>query len=663
MTERESFPPLEGVRARAHVAGADQYEALYRESVATPETFWARQAQEHLVWMRSWTRVLQYDLSGLGETAAPYVQWFSGGQLNVSANCLDRHLAAGRGDRVALRWRGEVEAESRTLTYRQVHTEVCRVANLLKRLGVHRGDRVTIFLPMIPELPMAMLACARIGAIHSVVFSAFSATALRDRLLDCASTVVITADRGVHAGTPVPLKQKTDEAVAQCPKVTAVLVYQRGDGQVPMTAGRDLWWHEALRGPTITDDCPPEPMESEAPLFILYTSGSTGKPKGVLHTTAGYLLYAHLTCRWVFDLHDDDRFWCTADIGWITGHSYVVYGPLSNGATVLMYEGAPTYPQADRFWSLIEQEQVTIFYTAPTAIRALMRLGEGWPNRHDLSSLRLLGSVGEPINPEAWRWYHRVIGQSRCPVLDTYWQTETGGIVIAPLPGALATKPGSASKPFFGIVPKILRPDGSEAAVNEGGLLVLTQPWPGMIRGVYGDPTHTRIRDVYFAQFPGRYFTGDGCRLDEDGFYWLLGRVDDVINVSGHRMSTAEVESALVAHASVAEAAVVGVPHEIKGQGIYAFVTLKQGQESSAALRQTLIAHVRQQIGPIATPEAIQFADALPKTRSGKIVRRILRKIAAGDVGDLGDTTTLADPALVETLVHGRVPAGGAPAA
>ena len=663
MAEGELFPPPEAVQARAHIAGAARYEQLYHESVTAPETFWARQAQEHLAWMRPWAHVLQYELSRLGTTAAPYVEWFSGGQLNVSANCLDRHLAAGHGDRVALLWRGEAEAERRTLTYRELHAEVCRVANLLKRLGVRRGDRVTIFLPMIPELPIAMLACARIGAIHSVVFSAFSATALRDRLLDCASTVVITADHGVHAGTPVPLKQKTDEAVAQCPTVRAVLVYQRGDGQVPMTAGRDLWWHEALCDPTITDDCSPEPMESEAPLFILYTSGSTGKPKGVLHTTAGYLLYAHLTCRWIFDLHDDDRFWCTADIGWITGHSYVVYGPLSNGATVLMYEGAPTYPQADRFWSLIEQERVTIFYTAPTAIRALMRLGEAWPNRHDLSSLRLLGSVGEPINPEAWRWYHRVIGRSRCPVLDTYWQTETGGIVIAPLPGALATKPGSASKPFFGIVPQVLRPDGSAAAVNEGGLLVLTQPWPGMIRGVYGDPTHARIRDVYFSQFPGRYFTGDGCRVDEEGFYWLLGRVDDVINVSGHRMSTAEVESALVAHASVAEAAVVGIPHEIKGQGIYAFVTLKQGQEPSEALRRTLIAHVRQQIGPIATPEAIQFTDALPKTRSGKIVRRILRKIAAGDVSDLGDTTTLADPTLVATLLRGRVPAGGAPAA
>jgi len=655
MREGRVFDPPATLREHAYVRSLDDYERLYQESIRAPEQFWARQAQEHLVWSRRWDQVLVYDVSRIGEVEAPYVQWFVGGTLNASVNCLDRHASSWRRHKAAIIWQGEAEGDRRTLTYQQVYTEVCRFANVLKRYGVQRGDRVTIFLPMVPELPMAMLACARIGAIHSVVFSAFSANALRDRILDGNSCVVITADTGIHAGTPAPLKQKTDEALRHCPGVRTVIVYRRGETQVPMTPGRDVWWHEAMGDPTIPRDCAPEAMGSEDPLFMLYTSGSTGTPKGVLHTTGGYLLYAHLTCRWVFDLHDEDLFWCTADIGWITGHSYVVYGPLSNGATVLMYEGAPTTPCPDRFWQIIEAHRVSVFYTAPTAIRALMRLGDDWPNRHDLSSLRILGSVGEPINPEAWLWYYRVIGRSQCPIMDTYWQTETGGIVITPLPGALPTKPGSASKPFFGIVPQVLRQDGSVADVDEGGLLAITQPWPGMIRGVYGDRRHGRIREVYFSTFPGVYFTGDGCRVDPDGFYWLLGRVDDVINVSGHRMSTAEIESALVSHQAVAEAAVVGFPHEIKGQGIYCFVTLKQGQTPSEALRKALVAHVRSAIGPIATPEKIQFTDALPKTRSGKIVRRILRKIAAGDTAELGDTTTLADPSLIETLVKARV--------
>ncbi|MBI4227906.1 MAG: acetate--CoA ligase [Candidatus Omnitrophica bacterium] len=650
----EVFPPPEALRAGAHIT-PERYAQWYRESIEQPEAFWARLATEHLEWMRPWTTVLRHDWSRIGQAEAPYVEWFDGGTLNVSANCLDRHLRAGRGGKTAIIWRGEEEPQRRTLTYQQLHDEVCRFANVLKRHGVTRGSRVTIFLPMIPELPVAMLACARLGAIHSVVFSAFSAAALRDRILDGDSSLVVTADTGVHAGRIIELKQKTDDALVHCPGVRTVIVYRRGDGQALMTPGRDVWWHEAMRDPSVTDRCEPAAMPSEAPLFILYTSGSTGKPKGVLHTTAGYLLYAHVTARWVFDLHEQDIFWCTADLGWVTGHSYVVYGPLSNGATIVMFEGVPTYPQPDRFWRIIEQERVTVFYTAPTAIRALMRLGDDWPKRSDLSSLRILGSVGEPINPEAWRWYHRVVGQGRCPVVDTWWQTETGGILITPLPGATTTKPGAATKPFFGIVPKVLREDGTEAAVNERGALVITRPWPGMLRGVYGDRRHTRVQDVYFSKFPGVYFTGDGARVDADGDVWLLGRVDDVINVSGHRLGTAEIESALVAHPAVAEAAVVGFPHAVKGQGIYCFVTLKQGREPDEALRAALIAQVRAMIGPMATPETIQFTDALPKTRSGKIVRRILRKIAAGDITELGDTTTLADPALVETLVKARV--------
>ncbi|MBI3291867.1 MAG: acetate--CoA ligase [Elusimicrobia bacterium] len=652
--ERLLFRPPKAISRGAYIKSQKEYERLYQESVRRPERFWARQAAEHLHWFKKWKKVLTHDFTRIGEVETPYCQFFVGGKLNASANCLDRHLSSWRRNKAAVIWVGEGEGESRTLTYQELHTQVCRLANVLTKHGVQRGDRVMIFLPMIPELPMALLACARIGAIHSVVFSAFSAEALKERTLDCDATMVITADVGFHGGKVIELKAKVDEALRGCPRVKKVLVFRRAKAQVAMTPNRDFWWHEEMKDPAVERPCPPAIMDAEDPLFILYTSGSTGKPKGVLHTTGGYLLYAHLTAKWIFDLKDDDLFWCTADIGWVTGHSYVVYGPLSNGATVLMYEGIPTYPQPDRFWQIIKQHRVSVFYTAPTAIRALMRLGDEWPSRHDLSSLRILGSVGEPINPAAWLWYYRVIGGGRCPVVDTWWQTETGGILITPLPGAIPTKPGSASKPFFGIVPEILREDGSKAGTNEKGYLVITKPWPGMLRGVYGDRKHENIRRIYFARFPGKYSTGDGCLMDQDGFYWLQGRIDDVINVAGHRLSTAEIEHALVSHETVAETAVVGYPHELKGQGIYCFVTLKNSQSPSDHLEQTLREHVRQRISPIATPDKIQFTDALPKTRSGKIMRRILRKIAEGDVGSLGDTSTLADPSVVDVLVKGR---------
>ena len=655
MSEERVFNPPKSLSKQAYIKNHAAYERLYRESITSPETFWARQAEEHLAWFRKWDKVMAYDFSRIGEVEEPYVQYFIGGKLNVSYNCLDRHLDSRRKNKTAIIWQGESDDERRTITYEELHRQVCKFANLLKKHGVTRGSRVTIFLPMIPELAIAMLACTRIGAVHSVVFSAFSSTALRDRINDCASHLVITSDVAYHGGKTLGLKEKTDEALSDGGSVKKVIVFKRGEGRVNMKSGRDFWWHEEMGDSAITAKCPPEEMDAEDPLFILYTSGSTGKPKGVLHTTAGYLLYVHLTTKWIFDIKDKDIHWCTADIGWVTGHSYLLYGPLSNGATTLMFEGIPTYPQADRFWKIIDDYKVTIFYTAPTVIRALMRLGEEWPNKHDLSSLRILGSVGEPINPEAWMWYYRVIGKERCPVLDTWWQTETGGILITPLPGAIPTKPGSASKPFFGIVPEILRKDETQAHVNEGGNLVITRPWPGMLRGVYGDPKHTRIKEVYFSMFPGKYFTGDGCRLDTDGFYWLMGRIDDVINVSSHRIGTAEIESALVSHQKVAEAAVVGYPHDIKGQGIYCYVTLKKCDAPSEALKEELINHVRTMIGPIAKPDKLHFTDALPKTRSGKIVRRILRKIAAGEIEGLGDMSTLADPSLVNTLINDRV--------
>ena len=655
MKEGRTFAPSAEFSGRAHIGSLAEYEKLYRESIEQPDAFWGRMADEHLTWFKKWDRVSEQHFENMGERAESYTRWFSGGRLNVSYNCLDRHLTTARRNKAAFIWQGEKEEEKRTLTYQQLHSEVCRLANVLKKHGVKKGHTITIFMPMVPELPVALLACARVGAIHSVVFSAFSPDALKSRIQDCQSYMVLTADMGYHAGKVIDLKNKVDAALAECPTVKKVLVYNRGNTEVTLQPGRDYWWHEEISAAEISCVHEAEAMEAEDPLFILYTSGSTGKPKGVLHTTAGYLLYAHLTFRTVFDYRDDDIFWCTADVGWITGHSYLVYGPLSNGATCVMFEGVPTWPQPDRFWRIIQEQRVNIFYTAPTAIRALMRLGEEWPDKYDFSSLRLLGTVGEPINPEAWMWYHRVIGKERCPIVDTWWQTETGGIMIVTLPGAMPTKPGSAGKPFFGVRPQIIKEDGAEAGVDEGGSLMLTQTWPGLLRGVYGDPKGELIKRVYFSRIPNKYFTGDGCRRDADGYYWLMGRIDDVLNVSAHRISTAELESALVGHSAVAEAAVVGFPHDTKGQGIYCYVTLKKGIAPTEELRKELVQQVRNQIGPIATPDKLHFTDSLPKTRSGKIMRRILRKIAEGQVDQIGDTSTLADPTVVDSLVKGRL--------
>jgi acetyl-CoA synthetase len=654
LKEHRSFAPSPAFQQAARISSMDEYRQLYQRSIDDPEGFWAEQAEQHLDWMRPWDAVLAHDFHGIGQQEEAYVRWFAGGQLNVSANCLDRHVAAGRGDQAAILWQGEDEAEKETITYAELLQRVNRFAAVLQAQGVKQGTTVTLFMPMVPALPVAMLACARLGAIHSVEFSAFSAEALRRRIQDCASEVVITADAGFHAGKTILLKPKVDEALQDAPTVQRVVVYRRAGNEVAMQSGRDVWWHEAEAEVAADVEVPPVALDAEDPLFILYTSGSTGKPKGVLHTTAGYLLHTHLTFQTIFDYRPGDLYWCTADIGWITGHSYLVYGPLSNGATTLMFEGVPTYPEPDRFWKIIAEYGVTIFYTAPTAIRALMRMGDSWPAKHDLSSLRLLGTVGEPINPEAWMWYYRVIGGERCPIVDTWWQTETGGIMITTLPGAIPAKPGSAGLPFFGVQPEILKDDGSVAAANEGGMLVVRKPWPGMIRGVYGDRSNALIRQVYFDRVPGAYFTGDGCRQDEDGYYWLLGRIDDVINVSAHRFATAEIESALVSHPDVAEAAVVGFPHDTKGQGIYCYVTLKDGKEGDEALRAALVAHVRKEISPIATPDRIHFTPALPKTRSGKIMRRILRKIADGHPDEVGDTSTLADPSVVDALIQGR---------
>lgn len=661
--DRMYYPP-KNLSRNAHIKSFKEYERLYKESINNPEKFWARHASENLEWFKKWDKVMEYDFSRIGEIKAPYVKFFSGGKLNVSYNCLDRHIKTARRNKAAIIWQGEKEEGKRVLTYEQLHSEVSRFSNVLKNNGIKKGNVVTIYLPMIPELTIAMLACSRIGAIHSVVFSAFSANALGDRIIDCKSKMVITCDVSFYNGKTFSLKQKADEAVNGITTVKRMIVYKRGRAELPlsrderggnvkMESGRDFWWHEEME--KAASDFNPVEMDAEDPLFILYTSGSTGKPKGVLHTTGGYLLYATLTAKYIFDLKDEDIFWCTADIGWITGHSYVVYGPLSNGATVFMYEGASTYPAPDRFWKIIEDNKVNIFYTAPTAIRTLMSLGDQWPKKHNLLSLRILGTVGEPINPEAWMWYFRVIGNENCPIVDTWWQTETGGIMITPLPGAIPTKPGSASKPFFGISPQILREDGAEADVDEGGKLVITRPWPGMIRGVYGDKMNKLVKKVYFSAYPGKYFTGDGAGRDKKGFYWLLGRIDDVINVSGHRFSTAEIESAFVSHKHVAEAAVVGYHHDIKGQGIHCFITLKHGVGASDSLKKILINHVRSEISPIAAPDKIQFAESLPKTRSGKIMRRILRKIAEGELETIGDTTTLADPSVVEKLISERV--------
>ena len=641
--EDRVFDVPAGFAEKAHVKSIDEYRKLHTESMEDMEGFWAKHA-EAVDWFKKWDKVCEYDFVNAN------VKWFEGGKLNVSYNCLDRHLGTERENKAAIIWEGEPEEDSHTYSYRELHTEVCKFANVLKDLGVKKGDRVCLYLPMIPELAIAMLACTRIGAIHSIVFGGFSSDSLKDRILDCGSTFLITSDGSLRSGKKIPLKGNADLALQECPDVKTVVVVKRTGGDVEWVEGRDIWWHEQMENASA--DCEPEWMDAEDPLFILYTSGSTGKPKGVLHTTGGYLTYVTVTFKNIFDYRDEDIYWCTADIGWVTGHSYIVYGPLSNGASSLMFEGVPTYPGPDRFWAVVEKYKVNIFYTAPTAIRAVAKEGNDWVTKHDLSSLRLLGTVGEPINPEAWIWYHDIVGGGRCPIVDTWWQTETGGILIAPFPGATPIKPGSATVPFFGVDAAILREDGSEADVNEGGYLVIRRPWPGMMRTVYGE--HDRFKETYFIQYPGNYFTGDGARKDADGYFWLMGRIDDVINVSGHRMGTAEVESALVSHEAVAEAAVVGFPHEIKGQGIYAFVTLNVGYDKTDDLIKELSNHVRTEIGPIAKPDSIQFADGLPKTRSGKIMRRILKKIAAGEVSEIGDTSTLADPGVVDDLVEGR---------
>jgi acetyl-CoA synthetase len=642
MDEKRVFEPSKDFKSKAIIKGMEEYQKLYKESIKDPAKFWEKYAKE-LDWFKKWDTVFSWNK----EKAE--IAWFKGGKLNASYNCLDRHITDGKRNKAALIWQGEPESDMRTFTYQQLTTEVCKFANVLKSLGVKKGDRVSIYLPMIPELPITQLACARLGAIHSIVFGGFSVEALRDRINDSECSVLVTSDGSFRSGKNIPLKENADKAVAQCPSIKHVVVVKRTGLNVTWTP-KDHWWHEEMDKASVK--CEAEQMDSEDPLYILYTSGSTGKPKGVLHTTAGYMLYVMKTFQWIFDYKDDDIYWCTADIGWVTGHSYITYGPLCAGATVFMFEGIPSYPKPDRFWALIEKYKINILYTAPTALRAMMKEGDDWPKKHDLSSLRLLGTVGEPINPEAWMWYYNVIGGGRCPIVDTWWQTETGGILITPIPGAIPIKPGSATLPFPGIEPAVLREDGTEAAVNEGGYLVMKKPWPGIMRTVYRN--HQRFMDTYWAQFKGMYLTGDSARRDEDGYVWIMGRMDDVLKVSGHRLGTAEIESALVAHPKVAEAAVVGFPHEIKGEAIYAYVTLKTGYDGSDDLKKELSDHVRKLIGPIAKPDKIQFAPGLPKTRSGKIMRRILKKIAQGDVGNLGDTSTLADPSVVDNLVKGR---------
>ncbi len=643
MFDISTFPIADAVRRAAQLSQED-YHRLYRQSIEQPDTFWAEQAKSFLDWMTPWHTVQHSDIN----TGA--AQWFAGGQLNVSYNCIDRHLAQ-RADQPAFIWEGDDPTKSSNITYRQLHQNVCRLANVLKSRGVKKGDRVCIYMPMIPEAAYAMLACTRIGAVHSVVFGGFSPDALRDRILDADCRTVITADEGVRGGKPVALKQNVDKALASCPNVSTVLVVQRTGADVNWSEGRDLKYQQAVDA--ASDDCPPEPMDAEDPLFILYTSGSTGKPKGVLHTTGGYLLQAAMTFKYVLDYRDGEVFWCTADVGWVTGHSYIVYGPLANGATSLMFEGVPSYPDSSRFWQVIDKHQVNIFYTAPTALRALMREGHGPLESTSRASLRLLGSVGEPINPEAWDWYFNAVGEQRCPIVDTWWQTETGGIMLSPLVSAQRIKPGCATQPIFGVQPVLLDEQGKVITGAGSGVLAIKSSWPGQIRSVYGDPQ--RMIDTYFKPYPGYYFTGDGARRDEDGDYWITGRIDDVINVSGHRIGTAEVESALVLHDQVAEAAVVGYPHDVKGQGIYAFVTPMNGVEPSDALKKHLLELVSKEIGSFAKPELIQWAPALPKTRSGKIMRRILRKIACNELDSLGDTSTLADPSVVDGLIDKRL--------
>ena len=643
MTENEIFPVPAGWAQRALVDDSE-YKKMYHLSVENPDSFWDEHGKR-IDWIKPYTKIkdVSYAPNDL------HIRWYQDGTLNASVNCLDRHLES-RGDQVAIIWEGDEPSDSKTLTYRELYEEVCRFANVLKNNGVKKGDRVTIYLPMVPEIAVAVLACARIGAIHSVIFGGFSPDSIAGRIHDSDSTLIVTADEGMRGGRPVPLKKNVDEALQKCPTVEKCIVLRRTGSDVNWEDGRDVWYHEAIANTSTV--CPPEEMNAEDPLFILYTSGSTGTPKGVLHTTGGYMVYASMTHQYVFDYHDGEIYWCTADVGWITGHSYIVYGPLANGATTLIFEGVPNYPDSSRFWQVCDKHKVNTFYTAPTAIRALMREGNGPVEATKRDSLRLLGSVGEPINPEAWMWYYNTVGEGRCPIVDTWWQTETGGILISPLPGATPLKPGSATRPFFGITPQIVDANGKVLEGAAEGNLILTDSWPGQMRTVYGD--HDRFIKTYFSTYEGNYFTGDGCRRDDDGYYWITGRVDDVINVSGHRMGTAEVESALVGHPKVAESAVVGYPHEIKGQGIYAYVTLMEGEESSDELRIELVNWVRKEIGPIASPDLVQWAPGLPKTRSGKIMRRILRKIAANEHDQLGDTTTLADPAVVDDLVKHR---------
>jgi len=648
---KEIYPIPEAAKKKAWVSGREAYDKLWKRSVEEPEKFWAEVAEQQVTWFKKWDKVMDYNFDI--KKGPISVKFFEGGKLNVSYNCLDRHLEK-RGNQVAIQWEGNEPGEERGITYKQLHEEVCKFANVLKAKGVQKGDRVCLYMPMVPELGIAALACSRIGAIHCIVFGGFSADALRDRIVNGAAKVLVVCDGTFRGNKAVPQKATADEALKQCPSITSVIVVNRVGDKIKceMTAGRDTWYHEEVA--KASAQCEPEWMDAEDPLFILYTSGSTGQPKGVMHTTGGYLVYGSYTHKIIFDYHDGDMYWCTADLGWVTGHTYILYGPLCNGATSVMFEGVPNYPTYSRFWQVVEKYKVNIFYTAPTAIRAIAKEGDEFVKKCDISSLRTLGTVGEPINPEAWNWYFNLIGRGECPIVDTWWQTETGGILITPLPGAIEIKPGMATLPFFGVQPVLVDDEGKEFTDTvASGALCIKVPWPGIMRGVYGDPK--RFQETYFEQFPGYYVTGDGCRRDKDGYYQITGRIDDVINVSGHRMGTAEVESALVAHQAVAEAAVVGMPHDIKGQGIYAYVTLKTGVEKTDALKKELIAHVRTVIGPIATPDKIQWADGLPKTRSGKIMRRILKKVAANDVSNLGDTSTLADPSVVDDIVKNRL--------